>query len=159
MFPRRKTLSDISLLNKALVLWGNFKTLTSISTKKFARQNFFPSLNVTCAPKKTNYWWKTLSGMFILCQWKNIYAKFLSKSLLKIHWCRFQNLPRSSSWLENNMPKDSHYKSFYVLWYAYVKYVKRLFTNIQKQRNKMEISLFFKRCTNFTDKKLKNSYD
>ena len=57
------------------------------------------------------------------------------------------------------MPKDSHYKSFYVLWYAYVKYVKRLFTNIQKQRNKMEISLFFKRCTNFTDKKLKNSYD
>ena len=53
------------------------------------------------------------------------------------------------------MPKDSHYKSFYVLWYAYVKHVKRLFTNIQKQRNKMEISLFF----NFTDKKLKNSYD
>ena len=34
---------------------------------------------------------------------------------------------------ENNMPKISHENTFYVLWHAHVKYVKSLFTNIEKQ--------------------------
>ena len=35
-------------------------------------------------------------------------------------------------------------------------YVKSLFTNIQKQQNKIKISLLFKKFTNFTDKQLEN---
>ena len=34
----------------------------------------------------------------------------------------------------------------------YVKYVKYLFTNIQKQSNVLKISLFFEKFTNFTSK-------
>ena len=55
------------------------------------------------------------------------------KSELKVHKCRSENLPISSSSYENNMSKISHQNTFYVLRYAHVKYTKGLFTNIQKQ--------------------------
>ena len=41
---------------------------------------------------------------------------------------------------------------FFFLRYAPVKYVKDLFTNIQKQQNKLKISLLFKKFTNLTGK-------
>ena len=50
------------------------------------------------------------------------------------------------------MSKISHYNTFYVLKYVHVRYVKSLFTNIQKQEDKIKISLFFKKFTNFTGK-------
>ena len=54
---------------------------------------------------------------------------------------------------ENNMLKISHYNTFYFLRYVHVRYVKRLFTNIQKQlENKFKIRLLFKKFTNFTGK-------
>ena len=50
------------------------------------------------------------------------------------------------------MSKISHWNTFYVLRYAHVKYVKSVFTNIQKQRNKIKISLLFKKFANLTGK-------
>ena len=50
------------------------------------------------------------------------------------------------------MPKISHYNTFYFLRYSHVRYVKYLFTNIQKQQNTLNISLFFQMFTNFTQK-------
>ena len=41
---------------------------------------------------------------------------------------------------------------FYFLRYVHVRYVKRLFTNIQKQQNMLKISLHFKKFANFTAK-------
>ena len=49
-------------------------------------------------------------------------------------------------------PKKPTQNSINVLRYAYVRYVKILFTNIQKQQNKIKISLLFKKLTNFTGK-------
>ena len=40
-----------------------------------------------------------------------------------------------------------------------VKFAKCLFTNIQKQKNMLKISLLFKKNTNFAGEKLENSYD
>ena len=51
-----------------------------------------------------------------------------------------------------NMPKISYYNIFYILRYANVRYVKCLFTNIQKQWNMSKISLLFKKFTNFKHK-------
>ena len=50
------------------------------------------------------------------------------------------------------MLKISHESTFYFLRYAHVKYVKSLFTNIQKQQDMLKISLLFKKYTNFTGK-------
>ena len=50
------------------------------------------------------------------------------------------------------MLKISHYNTFYFLRYAHVRYVKSLFTNIQKQWNMLKISLLFKKFTNCTGK-------
>ena len=50
------------------------------------------------------------------------------------------------------MFKISHLNTFYFLGYAHVRYVKSLFTNIQKQQNMLKISLLFKKFTNFTGK-------
>ena len=36
--------------------------------------------------------------------------------------------------------------------YAHVRFMKSLFTNIQKQKNTLKISLLFKKLTNFTEK-------
>ena len=36
--------------------------------------------------------------------------------------------------------------------YAHPRYMKRLFINIQKQKNMLKISLLFKKFTNFTGK-------
>ena len=47
--------------------------------------------------------------------------------------CRFENLPISSSSDENNMPKMSHYNTFYFLKCGHMRYVKCFFTIIQKQ--------------------------
>ena len=46
----------------------------------------------------------------------------------------------------------SHQNTFYLLRYAHVKYVKSLFTNIQKQYNMLKISLPFKKFTNLKGK-------
>ena len=40
-----------------------------------------------------------------------------------------------------------------------VKFTKCLFKNIQKQQKTLQISLLFKKNTNFTGELLKNSYD
>ena len=48
------------------------------------------------------------------------------------------------------MLKISHLKTFYFLKYLHVRYVKSLFTNIQKEYNMLQISLLFKKLTNFT---------
>ena len=48
--------------------------------------------------------------------------------------------------------EDFTLNTFYFLRYAHVRYVKSLFTNIQKQNNIIEISLLFKKFTNFTSK-------
>ena len=48
------------------------------------------------------------------------------------------------------MLKISHPNTFYFLSYTHVRYVKCLFTNIQKQQSIVEISLLFKKFTNFT---------
>ena len=69
----------------------------------------------------------------------------VNKGQLKVH-------QQSSSSQENNMLKISHWNTFYFLRYANVRYVKNLFTNIQKQKNILKISLLFKKFTNFTDK-------
>ena len=58
----------------------------------------------------------------------------------------------SSSSNEINMLKISHYNIFYFLRYPHVRYVKSLFTNIQKELNTLKISLLFKKFTKFTDK-------
>ena len=76
----------------------------------------------------------------------------LYERALKVHYCRFENLPISLSSFENNMLKILHYNTFYFLRHAYVRYVKSLFTNIQKQYNMLKISLLFKKFKNFTGK-------
>ena len=50
------------------------------------------------------------------------------------------------------MSKMLHLNTFYFLRYAQVRYVKSLFTNIQKQWNMLKISLLFKKFTYFTGK-------
>ena len=65
--------------------------------------------------------------------------------LLKVHKCRFENLPLSSSSQKNNLLKISHQNTFYVLRYRHVRYVKSLITNIKRQQNMLKISLLFLR--------------
>ena len=50
------------------------------------------------------------------------------------------------------MLKIAHLNTFYFLRYAHVRYVKRLFTNIQKQKNMLKINLLFKKFRNFKGK-------
>ena len=50
------------------------------------------------------------------------------------------------------MPKVSHFNSIYFLSYAHRKYMKCLFTNIQKQWNMLKSRLLFKKTTIFTGK-------
>ena len=50
------------------------------------------------------------------------------------------------------MLKMSHQNSFYFLKYAHVRYLKSLFTDIQKQKNMLKISLLFKTFANFAGK-------
>ena len=71
--------------------------------------------------------------------------------------CRFENRPIPSSSHQNNVSKISDENTFYFFRYAYLRYVKTLFTKIQKQWNKTKISLLFKKFTNFTDNLLENS--
>ena len=52
----------------------------------------------------------------------------------------------------NNMLKISHWNAFLFWRYAHVRYVKILFTNIQKQWNMLKISLLFNKFTNFAGK-------
>ena len=62
----------------------------------------------------------------------------------------------SSSSHKTNMLKIWHYKTIYFLRYMHPKYMKCLFTNIQKQQNMLKTSLLFKKNANFTGKYLKN---
>ena len=50
----------------------------------------------------------------------------LMKTILKVHYCRFENLAMSSSSCESNMLKIPHYSTFYFLRYAHLRYVKSL---------------------------------
>ena len=50
------------------------------------------------------------------------------------------------------MPKVKYYDSIYFLSYANPKYMKCLFTNIQKQKNMLKSSLHVTKNTNFPDK-------
>ena len=50
------------------------------------------------------------------------------------------------------MLKISHKNTFYFLRYVRVRYVKSLFTNIQKQQKMLKISIIFKKFTKFRDK-------
>ena len=52
---------------------------------------------------------------------------------------------------ENNMFKISYENTLFFLRYAHVRYVKSLFTNIQKQ-NMLKINLLFMKFTNFLGK-------
>ena len=52
---------------------------------------------------------------------------------LKVHSCRFKNLPIALSSHGNNMWRISHQNSFYFLRYSHVRYSKSLLINIQKQ--------------------------
>ena len=60
-------------------------------------------------------------------------AKYIVHKCLKVHQCRSENLHISLSSHENNMPKVSNYKSIFFLSYSHSKFLKCLFTNIQKQ--------------------------
>ena len=62
---------------------------------------------------------------------------------LKVHYCRFENLPVSSSLYENNILRISHENTFYFLRNVHGRYVKSLFTNIQKQQN-MQLAYFIR---------------
>ena len=48
-----------------------------------------------------------------------------------------------------NLPKISHYKTLFFVRYVYVRYVKCLFTNIQKQQNTLKNGLLFQIFINF----------
>ena len=48
------------------------------------------------------------------------------------------------------MPKVLQYNAVYFLRYMHPKYMKCLFTNVQKQYNMLKSSLLFKKNTNFT---------
>ena len=50
------------------------------------------------------------------------------------------------------MPKVSHYNNVHFLKYKHPRYMKCLFTNIQKQKNMLKSSLLLKKNTNFTGK-------
>ena len=70
--------------------------------------------------------------------------------VLKVHKCRFENLPLCS-WLDkNNTRKTLYYESYEFSSYSPVKFSKCLFTNIQKQYNMLKSSLLFEKNTNFT---------
>ena len=56
---------------------------------------------------------------------------------LKVHYCRFENLLISLPSYENNMPKISHYNTFYFLRCTHMRYVKCFITIIQKQQKIM----------------------
>ena len=77
--------------------------------------------------------------------------------VLKVHYCRFENLPISSFSYKNNMLKISRKKTFYFLRHVHVRYVKSLFTNIQKKLNMLKFSLLFKKFTNVTVKYFESS--
>ena len=57
------------------------------------------------------------------------------------------------------MAKVSHYTTVYFLRYKHPRYMKFLFTNIQKQQNTLKSSLLFKKNINFTIKQLDNTQD
>ena len=52
---------------------------------------------------------------------------------LKVYQCRSENLQVPLSSHKNNMQKVSHYNIIYFLSYAHPRYMKYLFTNMQKQ--------------------------
>ena len=101
---------------------------------------------------------KLLGYMPVYGAFMNVLANKKSLKLsLKVHQCRFENLPLYLSSYENNMLKISYQNTFYILRYEHLRYVKSLFTNIQKQYNMLKISLLFKKFTNFTGKQLEKS--
>ena len=53
---------------------------------------------------------------------------------------------------KKNMSKISHCTIIYFLSYAHPRYMKCLFTNMQKQSNMLKSSLLFKENTNVTGK-------
>ena len=88
--------------------------------------------------------WDLIRSLVLLGSWVLIVSWPVFLVYLFWHIC--------SSWYEHEYAEVSHYNTFYFLRYAHVRYVKRLFTNIQKQQNMSQISLIFKKFTKFTHK-------
>ena len=76
---------------------------------------------------------KTDANLSWQCQVNDLSTKLNRANALSFKTCRFENLLISWSSCENNMLTISHESIFYFLRYAHVRYVKSLFTNIQKQ--------------------------
>ena len=60
---------------------------------------------------------------------------------------------------KKKMSKVSYYNSIYFLSYVHPRYMKCMFTNIQKQQNMLKGSLVFKENAIFTGKQLENTFD
>ena len=67
----------------------------------------------------------------INCTWPNANIKILQYICLHIG---------------NSTTQIVHYNTFHLLRYAHFRYVKCLFTNIQKKKNTLKTSLLFKKC-------------
>ena len=67
----------------------------------------------------------------INCTWPNANIKILQYICLHIG---------------NSTTQILHYNTFHLLRYAHFRYVKCLFTNIQKKKNTLKTSLLFKKC-------------
>ena len=70
--------------------------------------------------------------------------------VLKVQYCRYENLPISLPSHKINMPKVSRYNIVHFSRYTHTRYMTCLLTNIQKQKNMLKSTLLFKKNTNFT---------
>ena len=88
----------------------------------------------------------------VVCWAGNVF--FVVLHSLKVHLCRFENLPISSC-----SHKNFAFLILRILKLHNRKVCKCLFTNIQKQQNMFKIRLLFKKNTNFTGQLLENTDD
>ena len=137
----------MNIIPSFMILQIRFKTVP------FMFENW---INNTLPADLSSNWNSKKNLLWNKCSWRQ-YSEFAEKQTnnhftLKVHWCRFENLPIHPSSSEKNMLKISHLNIFYILRYAHVRYVKSWFTHIWKQYNMLKISLLFKKFTNFTGK-------
>ena len=71
---------------------------------------------------------------------------------MSVHECKYENVILFSFLLKNNMPDVSHYNTVHFLRYTHLRYMKGLFTNIEKHKNMLKNNLLFKKNTNFKSK-------
>ena len=143
------TINNILKINVQATLFFYLAILSKVKWRiflKLNRKKVFSEINTRAACfQRTILLSKTKWRIFLKWNKKNCFVK------LKIHLCRFENLPISSSPKEN-MLIISQQNTFYFLRYAHVRYVKSLFTNIQKQLNMLKISILLEKFPNFTGK-------